>query len=116
MGDYVFSKIAYKDGPSGATLHIPERTKSIYDTAYVWRDFGTITTEQQIPKTNVITYTATEKLTKSSLEVGATTFGPAITSHTFANGAGTITCDGAITVIGDYAFSKCSGLTSVVVS
>ncbi len=66
---------------------------------------------------NVITYTATEQLRgyDGSLNVGATTFGPAITSHEFVNGTGTITCSGEITTIGDYAFCECTSLTSVTI-
>lgn len=64
---------------------------------------------------NYITYTAPEKSPghDGSLEVGATTFGPAITSHEFSNGKGTITCAGEITQIGDEAFYGCEGLTSI---
>ena len=66
--------------------------------------------------TNTITYMASYKLSGYySLNVGATTFGPAITSHTFSNGIGTITCSGEITTIGDSAFYNCSGFTSVMI-
>ena len=67
---------------------------------------------------NVITYTATSRLSgyNGSLSVGRTTFGPAITSHTFSNGKGTIVCAGEITTIGYRAFFHyCSGLTSVTI-
>lgn len=71
---------------------------------------------------NTITYTATEKLrgyasssTSYSLDVGKTTFGPAITSHTFKDGIGTITCKGEITTIGGLAFCNCTGLTSIII-
>ncbi|MCQ2310691.1 MAG: leucine-rich repeat protein [Paludibacteraceae bacterium] len=68
---------------------------------------------------NTITYTAWWELSgyEGSLNVGATTFGPAITSHTFSNGTrmGTITCSGEITTIGDYAFYYCSVLNSVTI-
>ncbi len=64
---------------------------------------------------NVITYTATEKLTQSKLEVGQTTFGSFIISHTFADGTGTITCEGDVTTIGDDAFAYCYDLTSVTI-
>ncbi|MCQ2325008.1 MAG: leucine-rich repeat domain-containing protein [Paludibacteraceae bacterium] len=66
---------------------------------------------------NTITYMATEKLDGyyGSLDVGTTTFGPAITSHTFSNGTGTITCNGEITTIGEDAFNNCRGLTSVTI-
>ena len=66
---------------------------------------------------NTITYEATAKLPgfKGSLDVGATTFGPAITSHEFSNGTGTITCAGEITKIEDDAFEHCSGLTSITI-
>ncbi len=61
---------------------------------------------------NVITYTATEKLTRN---FGSKTFGPTIISHTFSNGIGTITCNGEITTIGESAFYDCIGLTSVTI-
>ena len=61
---------------------------------------------------NVITYTAPEKLPFS---VGETVFGPAIISHEFSNGIGTITCDGEVTKIGDWAFWCCTSLTSVTI-
>ena len=66
---------------------------------------------------NTITYTATEKLSgyNGSLDVGKTTFGPAITSHTFSNGQGTITCSGEVTTIGAHAFQYCEGLTSITI-
>ncbi|MBQ0137374.1 MAG: hypothetical protein KBS40_05180, partial [Bacteroidales bacterium] len=50
---------------------------------------------------NVIIYEASSQLSgyNGSLNVGKTTFGPAITSHTFSNGTGTITCSGDITEI-----------------
>ncbi len=66
---------------------------------------------------NMITYTATEKLEGygGSLNVNKTTFGPTITSHTFNNGTGTITCSGEITTIGYSAFYGCSGLISITI-
>ncbi|MCQ2324733.1 MAG: leucine-rich repeat domain-containing protein [Paludibacteraceae bacterium] len=112
MESEVFIGIANTEGPSAATLHVPEGTKSIYEAADQWKDFGTITDKQYDLKNNIITYTATEKLTNPYLEVGWTTFGPAIISHTFSNGTGTITCGGEITKIGDMAFAF-SGLTSI---
>ncbi|MCQ2339917.1 MAG: leucine-rich repeat domain-containing protein [Paludibacteraceae bacterium] len=68
-----------------------------------------------VAQNNVITYTATEKLTRSTLNIGATTFGPAITSHTFSNGTGTITCSDEITKIGYDAFRSCSTLISITI-
>ncbi|MCQ2313387.1 MAG: leucine-rich repeat domain-containing protein [Paludibacteraceae bacterium] len=64
-----------------------------------------------------ITYTASSRLSGyySSLNEGATTFGPAITKHEFSNGTGTIICNGEITQIGDYAFANCSDLTSIII-
>ena len=64
---------------------------------------------------NTITYTATEKLQGENgrLDIGATTFGPPIVDHIFLGGAGAIICDGEVTMIGDWAFYGCSGLTSI---
>ncbi|MBQ0119346.1 MAG: leucine-rich repeat protein [Bacteroidales bacterium] len=68
---------------------------------------------------NIITYTATSKLTETTDTYSAglltNAFNTAISSHTFSNGTGTITFSGKITTIGDYAFRGCSGLTSVTI-
>ncbi|MCQ2310826.1 MAG: leucine-rich repeat domain-containing protein [Paludibacteraceae bacterium] len=65
---------------------------------------------------NTITYTATKDLSDQYyLGVGKTTFGSAITSHTFSNGTGTITCSGEITTIGYEAFYYCTNLTSITI-
>jgi len=67
----------------------------IVSTAFVWGS-------------NVITYTATQKLaeTQDAKEEGilTTAFNVAIISHEFADGIGTITFAGEVTRIGDYAF------------
>ena len=106
----VFGAIANGAGIQGATLYVPVGTINLYKQANVWKDFGCIS----IPR-NTIAYTATAQLFgyNGSLNVGATTFGPAITSHTFSNGTGTILCAGDITKIDDQAFSGCTGLTSI---
>ncbi|MCQ2330700.1 MAG: leucine-rich repeat domain-containing protein, partial [Paludibacteraceae bacterium] len=105
----VFSEIAYHKGPSGTILFIPEGTEEFYRQADVWKGFGSIV------EYGIITYTASERLPgyNGSLAVGATTFGSAITSHTFSNGTGTITCNEKITQIGEAAFFNCTGLTSI---
>ena len=107
---YVFNGIANGAGIQGATLYVPVGTINLYKQANVWKDFGCIS----IPR-NTIAYTATAQLFgyNGSLNVGATTFGPAITSHTFSNGTGTILCAGDITKIDDQAFSGCTGLMSI---
>ena len=45
MGKDVFCEIANQVGPSAATLHVPAGTKSIYETADQWKDFGFIIEE-----------------------------------------------------------------------
>ena len=67
---------------------------------------------------NVISYTATEKLpevTTDGWAIGLHTnaFNVAITSHEFSNGTGTITFAGEVTIIGYEAFTVCEGLTSI---
>lgn len=64
---------------------------------------------------NTITYTASEKLPgyRGGLDLGSYTFGSKILTHDFSNGTGMITCDGAITRIGECAFEQSSYLTSV---
>ena len=109
----VFNKIAHDFEPAGAILLVPEGTKRLYQQTNVWKDFGSIIEDVNI----TITYTSPSNLPgyDGSLSVGATTFGPAIISHEFFNGTGTIICDGEITKIGDYAFCNCSSLTSITI-
>ena len=106
----VFEKIAHNAGPSGATLHVLNGTAALYQQANEWKYFGNI-----VEYITTITYTASAQLPgyNGSLQVGATTFGSAITSHTFSNGTGTITCNGMITTIGNSAFNSCTGLISI---
>lgn len=66
---------------------------------------------------NVIAYTAGAKLDNTSLAPGSglEQFGATIIYHEFADGKGTITFNGKITVLGDRAFYLCEGMTSVEV-
>lgn len=68
---------------------------------------------------NVITYKANQKLAEvtGDLDYGLHTnaFNVAITSHTFANGTGTITFAGEVTTIGKYAFYRSSDLTAITI-
>ncbi|MCQ2340671.1 MAG: leucine-rich repeat domain-containing protein [Paludibacteraceae bacterium] len=109
-----FEEIANGAGPAGAMLYVPMGTADLYQQADGWKDFGSIAIS--IPR-NTITYTASERLPgyNYSLEIGAITFGPAITSHTFSNGTGTITCSGEITWIGMHAFENCMSLSSITI-
>ncbi len=111
INNYVFKNIANKKGPIGATLYVPAGTVDLYKQADVWKEFGGITA----PSNEMITYTASAQLVDSYLIEGSTTFGPAITSHTFSNGKGAIICAGEITQIGYSAFAYCSGLTSIII-
>lgn len=106
----VFEGIAKGAGPQGATLYVPVGTIDLYKQANGWKDFGNI-----MVNPNTITYKASAKLPgyEGSLDVGKTTFGPAIISHEFSNGTGTIICAGEITKIGKNAFYNCSALTSI---
>lgn len=60
---------------------------------------------------NVITYTATSKVTPNNPDA----FGAKIISNTFADGTGTITFDSEVTSIGDRAFGYSSNLTSITI-
>lgn len=69
---------------------------------------------------NVITYTASEKLTEttstsSSSGLHVNSFNVSITSHTFADGVGTITFSGDVTSIESAAFYECYSLTSLTI-
>lgn len=61
---------------------------------------------------NVITYTANAQLTKTFTYAS---FNANIISHTFSGGVGNIIFDSDVTVIGSYAFQRCSSLTSITI-
>lgn len=48
LGEGVFSHIAQQNGPAAATLHVPKGTKSIYEAANQWKDFGRIIDDVRI--------------------------------------------------------------------
>lgn len=67
---------------------------------------------------NFITYTATEKLPETEdgvVGLHTNAFNVAIISHEFSNGTGTISFAGEVTTIGEFAFSRCSDLTSITI-
>ncbi len=105
-----FEEIANGVGPAGAMLYVPMGTVDLYKQADGWKNFGSIAIS--IPR-NTITYTASAQLSGAQFNPGSTTFGPAITSHTFSNGTGTITCSNEITMIGDGTFHDAS-ITSII--
>ena len=64
-----------------------------------------------------IWYEASEKLSETTVAdssgLHTDAFNVIVKSHTFSNGKGIIKFDGDVTSIGDYAFYKCSSLTSI---
>ena len=65
---------------------------------------------------NVITYTATEKLSETGYgSFDPNAFNVEMINHTFSNGVGTITFAGDVTSIGESTFNGCTGLTSITI-
>ena len=66
---------------------------------------------------NIIIYQASSKLSETTSEknpgLRTDAFNTSIQSHKFSDGKGTITFNGDVTSIGDWAFIGCSGLTSI---
>ena len=66
---------------------------------------------------NIIIYQASSKLSETISEkndgLHTNAFNTSIQSHEFSDGEGTITFNGDVTNIGNYAFQCCSGLTSI---
>ena len=60
-----------------------------------------------------ITYTSTDGNIVTPHDT--TGFGANIVSNTYENGVGTITFDGSVTSIGDWAFERCPSLTSITI-
>ena len=73
---------------------------------------------------NIIEYTASSKLSETTTMSSAglhtyafsgTSGQLTITSHTFENGVGTIAFNGDVKRVGEYAFFRCSGATSITI-
>ena len=68
---------------------------------------------------NIIIYQASSKLSETTSEknpgLRTDAFNTTIQSHEFSDGKGTITFNGDVTSIGNYAFQYCRGLTSITI-
>jgi hypothetical protein len=75
--------------------------------------------EEEILSTRVITYTASEKLTETTITANSglhtNVFNTTIVSHEFVDGVGTIVFEEDVTSIGKSAFRNCSKLTSITI-
>ena len=92
---------------------IPCGTLAAYE-ASDWANYmGEFVEEGCIDPTWQITYTSTNDSIVTPNDVNV--FGANIVSNTYENGVGTITFDGPVTSIGDYAFLRCSSLTSITI-
>ena len=115
-----------------ATLYVPAGTKGAYQSATIWKDFGTII-EMQTFTSNGINYTVASPSTieitanpsftgmlniPSSVIYDGTTYDVAsIANNAFAGtGITSINIPNSIINIGNYAFANCTGLTTVTVN
>lgn len=95
-------------GITNTTLKVPLCTSNLYEAASVWTDFNII--DNGTTNYNGINYNMTSS---STVEVGINN---GFSGH--ANIPATITCGGQVynvTSIGTFAFSNCTGLTSVTI-
>ena len=103
-------------------IYVPTASVNDYKTANGWRGYanyivgydfekGEVAPEGQ--RNNEIWYTSSggNIVTPYTSNV----FGATIVSNTYENGKGIITFDGAVTTIGDSAFSGCDSLTSITI-
>lgn len=78
-----------------------------------------IATSSLWSQNNVITYTASSKLTENKYSFGSgfhiNAFNVSMSSHSFSEGTGTITFKGEVNHIGANAFNYCSGMTSITI-
>ena len=112
----------FYDNANSRKIYVPTASVNDYKTAYGWRDYadyilgydfekGEVAPEGQ--RNNEIWYTSSDGniVTPYTSNV----FGATIVSNTYENGKGIITFDGAVTTIGDSAFSGCDSLTSITI-
>ena len=107
-GDGMFDRV-----PSSAKIYVPAGSGEAYKTAQYWSNYADIIEEMgsETPPDNEIWYTATAKVTPHRTDV----FGANIVSNTYEHGKGVIKFDGAVTSIGEWAFSNCSSLTEITI-
>ena len=98
----------------GTTYYV--RTYAINSVGINYGDQSSFVTKEHLP--NAIYYYADQKLTetadnsRSGLHIYR--FNETIISHTFEDGEGVVLFNGTLSSIGEYAFYKCSNLTSVI--
>ena len=86
-----------------------------------WIKSGTVNiTDDEIIALFAIPYPANNEIWYTSIDGNIVTpdtdvLGAKITSNTYEDGKGVITCDGDVTSVEDYAFYNCSNLTSITI-
>ena len=105
LGEYAFT------GTLSPVCVVPCGTLAVYE-ASDWANYMGEFVEKCV-EGQQITYTSTNDSIVTPNDVNV--FGANIVSNTYENGVGTITFDAPVTSIGDYAFLRCSSLTSITI-
>jgi uncharacterized protein YjdB len=106
---------------SEVILHVPAGTKDLYKDAAVWGEFGTIAERIFSGTTGNCTWTITGHFNDYTLTIsGNGTMGNYTGNnpapwYAYREGIRTLILEPGVTGVGDYAFSRCVGLTSVTI-
>ena len=106
---------------SSATLYVPVGSKAAYEAADVWKDFKKIIEINDYgscgDKLSYVFEEATGTLTISGTGAMSDYKSPPLVPwYLYRNSIKKIVLNNGVTTIGDYAFSGCSGLTSIEIS
>ena len=96
-----------------AILYVPCESLEAYKADAIWGKFNNIQCIQEAHNDNKIFYTSTDGNIVTPYD--ETGFGANIISNTYENGQGIITFDGPVTDLGNWAFSDCSSLASIII-
>ena len=113
---FVIPPVEFKEGftivVSGPTCHLEKSTtKDLTIERNKLSKMSPVEVEASIDN-NCIIYTSTDG---ANIFLNRDAFGATIVSNEYNNGYGIITFDGDVTSIGNWAFSDCSGLTSITI-
>ena len=99
---------------SGRKIYVPRNSVEAYKAAQYWSEYADyIFPDASESTNNKIFYTSSDGAVVTPYATDV--FGANIVSNTYENGQGVITVDGDITSIGDWAFCRCTSLTSVTI-
>ena len=116
--------LVFNSNASGRKIYVPVESVEAYKSALYWRDYADDIVGYEfnsggnsgiVTENHKIYYTATKET--APYFTNSFYFGANLESNVWdeTTGIGTLTFDGVVTMIGDYAFKNCTALKSIVI-